>query len=131
MSAPKSPKDIDKTVTMLDEKGKEFDDLRGNNSIMFDFEKYLESNKGNYKILSEWMNGQGGSSWSPLSQSLKYFLSKQRNMSDTDFWWMDGVDDAKGFYDHYSGYKYGQKTYADTVRMYDAFTYEKDLSSIE
>lgn len=121
---PTSLKGEDGDVTLRDEKGKEFDDLRGKNSTMKDLQKYVEENGGNYKVATTWMEEQAQSSWSGAAQAYKYHLAEQRGGSKDDYYWSEGADSAKETYKKYVKKAGGQAKYNETMAAYHAFNYE-------
>ena len=84
------------SVTVVDENGKQFDDLRGQNSIVNDLAEYIESVGGNYSMVSHWMKKQAGDSWNPTPQAVKWYYSSRRSGdASNDYWWRNGRDEAK------------------------------------
>jgi hypothetical protein len=116
---PEELKRSGKGVVVVDKKGKKFDDLRGENSIMYDVKKYINSNGGSYEEITTWMNAQAGSSWSNRSQAVKYFLANQRKIDTDSYYWHHGVDVAKNYYEFASN-----KKFANSFTAWHAFNYE-------
>ncbi|WP_143867204.1 hypothetical protein [Nostoc linckia] len=121
---PKSLKGEGNDVILKDENGKEFDNLRGKNSTMKDFEEYVQKNGGNYEVASTWMDKQAGSSWSDGAQAYKYHLAEQRGGSKDNYYWSDGEESAKQAYKKYVKEAGGQSKYSETMAAYHAFNYE-------
>lgn len=108
---------------LADETGRPWDDLRGRNSITASVQDYIEKNGGQYGALQNYFAGQAGSSWGPASQALKYALVRMRGTDPSNYWWKNGVDEAKRFYDA-SQRHMNQAGYEKTLAMYHAWTYE-------
>ena len=110
-------------VFVYDEKGKLFDSLRGQDSVMGDFERYLRGNGGNPEPLQLWMAKQGSDSWNEDPQALKWFIANQRTDSPaTAFWWKHGPEKAQSYYDELTG-KWGKPTYNTTFTAWHALNY--------
>jgi hypothetical protein len=114
---------------MIDKNGKEFDDLRGTNSIVKDLDNYMKDSGGNYYIINDWMGGQAGYSWSSASQAVKYFMSNQRNVPKDSFWWGPNNTSNPPHQNSENDYNiavtaHGKEKFGDTLTMYHAFTYE-------
>ena|GEM_PF-3564246 len=120
------------SVKVIDENGKAFDNLRGKESTMIDVQNYINKNGGNYEAVTDWMNEQGGSSWSKASQALKYHLSQQRThaesqqrtLSGDTYFWYHGIGKAADHYKEYAKDAGGEAKYAESVAAFHAFNYE-------
>lgn len=108
---------------LSDENGRPWDDLRGRNSITAAVQKYIEQNGGRYDTLQNYFKGQAGSSWAPSSQAFKYALVRMRVTDPNEYWWKNGADVAKGYYDA-SLRHIDQAAYEKTLAMYHSWTYE-------
>lgn len=108
---------------LSDENGRPWDDLRGRNSITAAVQTYIEQNGGRYDTLQNYFKGQAGSSWGPASQAFKYALVRMRGIDPKDYWWKEGADKAKDYYDA-SQRHIDQAGYEKTLAMYHAWTYE-------
>lgn len=89
-----------KSGILKDENGKEFDNLRGNDSVLLKLDNYITQDGGDYKNITGWLSAQSGSSWAGKSLTYKYFLSEQRNKTDELYWSnfdeaLDEVDPVK------------------------------------
>ncbi|OBQ27658.1 MAG: hypothetical protein AN483_19600 [Aphanizomenon flos-aquae MDT14a] len=126
-------KDFDSAdfTKVVDENDKEFDNLRGSDSTMYDFQKYVnnDSGGGDYGILESWMAGQGNTSWGRYPRAAKYFMSKQRNVPPEDLYWKGKFSRAISE-NQYKAVSENQKKghtkeiYNNTLTAYHAFTYE-------
>lgn len=110
-------------VKVFDKSGKEWDDLRGASSIIYKVKDYINSSGGDYGIIEYWSGEQAGSSWSRASQSLKYLISQNRGGRADEYFWLNGVDEAKKQYEN-TIKKLGQQKYEDTMQMWHAFNHE-------
>lgn len=110
---------------VYDENGKLFDSLRGYGArVPKTFNEYVQRNGGNNYLLSGWMQGQAGSSWSEQSQAFKYYIAtRARGVQPDSFYWRDGVNQAKSAYDRVVA-QYGQDVFEKSFQAYHAFTYE-------
>lgn len=121
--APKGRKQGKSAVYMYDENGKPWDDLRGNGSIVERLSEFMQNNGANYGIIQEWASEQAGDSWYAGPQALKYYLYRQRTMTEGDFWWKAGIDVARHHHDQ-AMRQYGEEKYRRTFTMWHAFNYE-------
>lgn len=116
------------STTVYDEKGKKWDQLRGPNSHVETFAKYMQANGGRPDTIRHWMSSQAGSSWSPASQALKWLLVKSRGGNVNNYYWRDGTNHAgleyKGVVGYLGGGNQGEETYRRTVMMWHAWVYE-------
>lgn len=110
-------------VIMYDENGKVWDDLRGHNSMVERFSRYMSDNGGNYDMIGYWAGKQAGDSWKSAPQAYKYFLLQQRQLEADDFWWKFGVDEARQKYNEVIN-RFGEQTYRQTFTLWHAFNYE-------
>jgi phage gp29-like protein len=113
----------DNYVTLLDGKGKEFDNLRGANSTMIEVENYINKNGGDYNTIITWMEKQAGDNWKDNPQALKYYLSQQREKDSNSFYWQQGYDTAKSNYQKIVN-EVGEKVYSESFSAFHAFNYE-------
>jgi hypothetical protein len=121
----KMTSDPDNITILKDENGREFDHLRGEGSIMKDFEKYTAKSGGDYSITTDYLERQAGSSWSNAAQAYKYHLASQRNsVPNDDFFWMNGEKKAKQAYNSYIKQFGGKEKYTQSMAAYHAFNYE-------
>lgn len=110
--------------TVVDQSGKPFDNMRGNGSVVTELAKYINANGGNYNVISDYLSGQAGSSWSTQSQAFKYLIaSRARDKGKETWYWRDGYDHAKKCFDGVAK-QYGADTVIKSFQMYHAFTYE-------
>jgi len=110
-------------VEVVDEQGKWFDKLRGPQSVIQRFADYVNGSGGRYDIISDWMSGQAGSSWSSQSQAYKWYLSQQMGVPLDSYYWQDGPDAARKLYQKYVQ-RVGEDTYRRTMQAWHAFNYE-------
>ncbi len=110
---------------VTDENGKLFDSMRGYGAqVPKSLNEYVQRNGGNNYLLSGWMQGQAGSSWSEQSQAFKYYISTQaRGVEPDSFYWRDGVDRARESYGRLTA-QYGGDVFEKSFQAYHAFTYE-------
>ena len=107
--------------SFVDQDGKPFDHLRGEDSVVADLEDYMDGIGANYRrSVAAWMRGQSISSWSDESQSLKYLMAKARGAED-DVFWVDGIDEAK---QKYNKSKEADPQYDEAFAAYHAYNYE-------
>jgi len=116
-------------TTMVDEKGNDFDNLRGKNSIVSDLKEYMGKNKGDFTIITEWATQQASDSWNDIPQAVKYFFANQRNISKDSYYWRNGESSAGGNYEILpqsppKGFGWNKKTVDETLTAMHAFTYE-------
>lgn len=116
---PKELRRRNDEVVVVDSNGKEFDNLRGRDSHMLAVENYINSNGGQYSLVRQWMTGQAISSWSKDAQAYKWFLANQRSIDLDNYFWFDGADQARRYYEGI-----GEPAYADTFAAWHAFNYE-------
>ena len=114
---------------MVDGDKKLFDNLRGQDSTIFDLQKYIDGNGGKLGFIRLWASEQAGNSWSQFPQAVKYFFANQRNMSNDSFWWLEGENEAQKNYNTLfepipTGFGNEKKAIDDTLTAYHAFTYE-------
>lgn len=109
-------------VKLVDEKGKQFDNLRGPKSIVADVKNRIEQAGGDYNIIKEWMENQASNSWREESQALKWFIAQEAGITDKCFW-LNGKDYAREQYNNQVA-RYGKEKYERTIQMYHTFTYE-------
>lgn len=110
-------------VKVYDENGREFDDLRGEDSIIKQVSAYINANGGNSGAIQFWMNQQGNSSWSSGAQAFKYWMVKQRGGNFDKNFWLEGIDSAKAAYKAAVDVV-GEEAYSRTRMMWHAFVYE-------
>jgi hypothetical protein len=128
------PDDGSKEYVLKDENGKRFDNLRGNDSIVGDFDKYLTDVGGNPLILRGFLEDQSGSSWKLGAVGLKYWFANQQNLPLDSYFWFDpdtkksgqkGLERAKiGFENIYKD-NYNIDTINKSFAAFHAFTYEQ------
>jgi hypothetical protein len=115
---------------LKDEKGDPWDDLRGERAITGAIKDYINRNGGDYQLVKYWMSAQGGDSWSPNSQALKYWIAQQRGLPMDAYYWQKGPDSARFHYQDVLGYAAGgtpdekQKAWDTTWTAWHAFNYE-------
>lgn len=76
-------------VVVVDEHGKEFDHLRGSDTITKDIHAYITDQGGDPAILSHWFDRQAGSSMSSASMSIKEYYRKVMGRNFDDLFWHD------------------------------------------
>lgn len=89
------------------------------------FKRYLDRfGGGDYTVITDWQEGQRGSSWSGAAQSGKYFYTKQRTLDTrTAFYWQDGLEGAEREYNYFVA-KYGKQVYDESLTAMHAWNYE-------
>jgi 8-oxo-dGTP pyrophosphatase MutT (NUDIX family) len=120
-SAKKRYKGAVNTSAVYDEQGRQFDRLRGGNSLIGQLKGFVNKAGGNYDLVVKWASEQAGSSWSPASQALKYHVVQQMNKAEKLFWWRDGKSKAEKYYKSIASDK---AAYDKTFQALHAFTQE-------
>lgn len=77
-----------------DENNKEFDHLRGRQSIMGDLSTFMHKRGGDYSIIGDWFNGQAQNSWSNRSQAMKAQFTSYRNTPPRTYFYLHGEKKA-------------------------------------
>ena len=112
------------SVTVEDENGRTFDNLRGKGSHVTAVADYMKKNGGNHSIITEWMQQQGRDSWNPSVQAMKWHRQLQRGDDPSRYWWKHGPLKARGYFDEYVRRAGSRAIYDKTVAMWHAFTFE-------
>lgn len=105
----------------IDQNGRPFDHLRGQNSIMFTWEQYVRDHGGDPALYSTWGREQGGNSWNSAPQAVKYYMVNQRNVPSSSYFWLEGEQTAKDYYDSIVAPK--KRQYDATFQPLHAMTY--------
>ena len=119
--------DVSSLVTVYDENGKEFDDLRGKGSISQEFGEYLGKNGGSAKWWNDWGNEQGGGSWNERPMAAKFLVAESRNVSHNDYWWgpgSDGYAKSMSLFRKFGQQYQGEDRIRDTMAAQHALTIE-------
>lgn len=76
------------TGIMVDENGNAFDNLRGPDGLTLnEFAAFCNSNGGDIKMVTSWIDGQGGDSWTMASMAVKDRLISFRTHDVDNYWW--------------------------------------------
>lgn len=89
--------DRDTRNTLVDEKGEEMDELRGNGRTK-DLIEYITRNGGNWEMIRSYASSQAGDSWNSdqLSMGMKALLLDYRpKAKHSDFYWKRSYDESK------------------------------------
>jgi hypothetical protein len=116
-------------VTLIDENGKPFDDLRGSSGLTAKLASYVDRIGGRYSVVTEYGSAQAGTSWSKTSMAMKHFLAGSRDVPDSSYHWEDGREAAKraftGVLRNLGGTReQNERIYAETIAAQHAFTFE-------
>lgn len=125
--APKLPAKLKRRgTTLIDEQGRIWDHLRGDDSVIYDLEDYMRNNGGDFRIIRHWSDAQGGSSWSSESLAAKLQFSESRSGDDVQrYYWgsRDALPEARDSLANVKG-RYGSGVYERTLQQWHAFNYE-------
>lgn len=111
-------------VMVYDERGRAFDSLRGQGSVVNHLFSYIQQAGGNTKTVEFYMGEQGGNSWNSNPQAAKWWLAQQRDVPLGAYYWRDGTTGAKAHYDAIVSKAGGEQAYATTWQAMHAFQYE-------
>jgi hypothetical protein len=115
---------------LYDENDKLFDNLRGKGSILENLVDYIGAQGGDYDaVIPLWADQQASSSWSPLPQAVKWHYAQVRGVGLDQYWWKEGSDQAKVYYDNFRN-SVGSNTFDVTLVAFHAWNYEQ-LQQIE
>jgi hypothetical protein len=81
---------------LVDENGNRYDLLRGEGSIVDDFDSYVSSMGGDPILLANFLSGQAGYSWSDRAVGLKYWFANQQNVPIDSYLWLNPETNEKG-----------------------------------
>jgi hypothetical protein len=96
---------------------------RGKDSTMRTVKQAIEQAGGDYAVVQDLANAQAGSSWSSLSQALKYYLIEHGKGKPDDYYWQDGYEGARRHYEQAVKH-YGEEKFKKSFDAYYAFTQE-------
>jgi hypothetical protein len=116
-------------VTLVDENGKPFDDLRGSHGLTAKLAAYVDSHGGLYSLMVDYGSQQAGTSWSTTPMAVKHFLASSRDVPESAYFWLNGRVNAKRAFSSVLRRLHGtreenERTYAETVAAQHAFTLE-------
>lgn len=111
-------------VVILDEKGEKFDNLRGKDSLVQEWDDYVRSIGGDPKIIMEFAYSQAYSSWDDEAIAFKYWFAQQQKVSLDEYNWVGGKDYAKESYERTLGVK-DPKVVSKTYAAFHAWNYEQ------
>lgn len=112
-------------VIVKDENGKPWDELRGPNSKVQKLSDAMGEAGTDYRIISRWMGGQSGSSWSNESVAVKYLFYKQRDLPFEDYFWNGRSEDAvRAIYEAAAKAVGGEEKFVRAWQYQHAFTQE-------
>ena len=116
--------DPDPEVIMYDENGEKWDKLRAAGQAITAIHDYFDQNNLRIKTISEWQDGQAGSSWSEDALAFKWLLQKKVK-KDTDYFWLGSTESRAQYeYDgvvHRAG---GEDAFRKAHAAYKALTLE-------
>lgn len=118
-SAPHS-----QSMTVYDQDGKPFDDLRGSGSITSDMYRYMTVNGGSPAWIETWAGEQGRNSWNSAPQAGKAAMVKQRSVPADAYFWVNGVDEAKRHYARYAKQYGGESMIDNSMTILHVYNYE-------
>jgi hypothetical protein len=109
--------------------GQQFDNLRGDNSIMDKFYRVLRENGGNKGLVTGWASQQASSSWSSDALAMKYWIAEKARSTDPDdyYWQRGGIEKAKAAYERLTGagsFGSQEEEYTRTMSMLHALNFE-------
>lgn len=110
-------------VILIDESGKEFDDLRGRGGIYARFLKELDARTGKKgkEFIRRWADAQAGDSWSPLSRLVKQRMMVNRPSSS--YYWKDTDSYMESALAHFRTL-YSDDAVTDMAAALNALSYE-------
>ena len=110
-------------VILIDESGKEFDDLRGRGGIYARFLKELDARTGKKgkEFIRRWADAQAGDSWSPLSRLVKQRMMVNRPSSS--YYWKDTDSYMESALAHFRTL-YSDSAVDDMAAALNALSYE-------
>lgn len=111
-------------MTVYDQNGKPFDDLRGSGSLTSEMYRYMSANGGDPNWVREWAGEQGRNSWNSAPQAGKIAMSKQRSVAPDAYFWQSGVGDAQRHYDRYAKQYGGESVIDNSMAILHAYNYE-------
>jgi hypothetical protein len=109
---------------------KEFANLRGSGSVVYQLNDFTNTHGGNHQTAASWMEAQGMGSNYPFPLAVNYLLSTERNIPPQDyFWytpknWREGYENAKQSYNQHTRESGGKASFDATFQILHAFTYE-------
>lgn len=124
------------SMTVYDEHGKPFDDLRGvptydqngkkisSGSITDGMFQYMSANGGSPNLIYSWAHEQGGNSWNSLPQAGKIAVMKQRSVGSDAYFWSGGVAEAEKHYKNYAKQYGGESVIDNSMAILHAYSYE-------
>ncbi len=119
------PNSYDST-SLKDENGKPFDTLRGDSGLARkDFADYITARGGQPVAISSIFGAQAADSWQGTAKALKWFMSEQRNVPDSAFWWKSSRNSAKAQFASLARIASGStESVGRTLTAWHAFQYE-------
>ena len=111
-------------VELYDEKGKQWDDLRGSASAVHKFEAILARNGLKQEILADYASDQSGDSWLGRCVAAKYAIATSRSTPMSSYYWKTGTATAKVEFAHQAKRAGSERAYRDTLAAQHALTYE-------
>ena len=118
-SAPHS-----QSMTVYDQDGKPFDDLRGSGSITSDMFRYMSANGGSPAWIREWAGEQGKDSWNNAPQAGKIAMTKQRSSDSDAYFWKHKPSEAARHYERYAKQYGGESVIDNSMTILHAYNYE-------
>jgi len=124
---PKGGFGTEAATTLVDDKGKEWDLISGEGSSTEVVIDYINSEGGDYSLISSWQQAQGGSSWMPAARAAKWFWASKTG--DTDqFYWMsgwgeEGKEASKAVFEERVR-SFGKQTVETSFTAWHAYTHE-------
>jgi len=115
--------DPGKNYILYDEKNDVWDHLRGTRSIISDVESFINKNGGKYRIISDWMAAQAGSSNSEQTYRFGWYLASQRKPAIESYYWQNASETLKSRYSEFFK-THDFDVFKKSVSMYHAFTYD-------
>lgn len=112
------------TSRVVDDKGQNFDHLRGRDGLVGAYQDYMRRVGGDPGLFQSWAKGQRYSSWNGLPQAFKYHYATNVRGGTSAFYWHEGLDTAKRHHKNMTS-RAGAATVHRTFAVQHAFTYEQ------
>lgn len=106
----------------IDENGKDWDHLRGEDSTVSRFAKYCESNGVNHEAIRNYFSEQADSSWTRNAQAMKHWVQSSRDVPEKEYY--DGNNLMKAnFAAMANSHGISQEVLSDTFAANQAYFY--------
>jgi hypothetical protein len=84
-----------RAYNLKDEKGKDFDDLRGREGMGKKLADYVQGQGLPFGVINTYADNQSGDSWSADSIALKEWVARQRRPDTAKYYFQDGYENAR------------------------------------